>query len=329
MASELVAGAISFGVAELGLAAGIYAGCVRIGGVVAGLVLVLALVSGCGIRPAATPGSTGLAVGDTKLTISVTGVERSFTVHRPAAAMPESGYSLVVMLHGGLGSAAQAEASYGWDDLADQQGFLVVYPDGLDRTWNAGTCCGAAARDGVDDVAFLSAVLQRVDDLILVDPKRRYLTGMSNGAMMSYRMACETDLFAAVAPVSGTQLVDCAGAKPVSLLHIHGAADATVRLDGKRGKAPGLVVGPPIAQVVDGWRERDGCAAFTTSAEGAVTSSTAACPDARTVEWIVIAGAGHQWPGSVKTTYPGADPPAEALSATQVVWKFFSSHPRS
>lgn len=304
-------------------------------------VVVVALLTGCAATP--TPGSTasttsgspsgssadGLSVGTTTVSISSSAVARDFTVHRPNVAAPQAGYPLVLMLHGGLGTGAQAEASYGWDTMADQQGFLVAYPDGLNRTWNAGTCCGTSARDGVDDVAFLTAVVARITQMVSVDANRVYLTGMSNGAMMTYRMACETKLFAAVAPVAGTQLVDCLSAQPVSLLHIHGTADSTVRLDGKRGKAPGFVTGPPIAEVVNSWRKQDGCGAFATSTANGVSTSVANCTDSRTVEWILVAGAGHQWPGSTRSTYAGADQPSDALSATSVIWAFFAAHPRT
>jgi polyhydroxybutyrate depolymerase len=106
------------------------------------------------------------------------------------------------------------------------------------------------------------------------------------------------------------------------LLHIHGDADTTVRMDGKRGKAPGYVTGPPIATVVNGWRVRDHCKAFATTTSAGVTTSLASCPQTRTVEWLVIAGGGHEWPGS-----PSSKNPAN-LDATALIWAFFSSHPR-
>ncbi len=287
-------------------------------------VALAAVLTGCGAHrePLATTGPDGLDVGTTSFHTQVAGQERHYLVHRPAGAAPASGYPLVVMMHGGLGSAAQAESAYGWDALADREQVVVVYPDGVDRTWNAGTCCGTAQRTEVDDVSFVSHVVAEVSARVPIDPARRFATGMSNGGMMTYRMACQTELFAAIAPVSGTQLVDCSAAAATSVLHIHGAADPLVRLDGQRGTGVAHVSGPPLATVWEGWRLRDSCPAFTTTRTGAVTTATASCPQGRTVESIVIAGGGHEWPGAASSANPGG------LDATTLIWAFFHAHPQ-
>lgn len=293
-------------------------------------VALLVLLAGCGVaRPEpSSQASSALPSGVSEHTIGVASGQRTYRVYRPETIPGASGYPLVVMLHGGFGSAEQAERSYGWDDLAAAKGFLVVYPDGLDRAWDAGSCCGAPARKRIDDVGFLTAVVAQLQALVAIDPARIYATGMSNGAMMAYRLACETTMFAAVAPVAGDQLVGCADAAPASLLHIHGTADTNVPLDGSPGQGAGKVDGPPIADVVDGWRQRDGCGAFATTVKPPVTTRTAICPDGRSVELVLVEGAGHQWPGSDKTGNPGADPPSDAFSATQLIWDFFSRHPK-
>lgn len=292
------------------------------------LVVMLALMvaaAGCTGRATGTESGSQSATRQV-ITVVFEGRSRDVIVYRPAGTTPVHGFPLVMMLHGGLGSASQAESSYGWDAMADNAGFVVAYPDGVDRTWNAGSCCGQAQRADIDDVGFLTEVVSQVSTLVPIDESRRYLTGMSNGAMMTYRMACQSSLFAAIAPVSGTQLVDCETAKPTSVLHIHGADDSSVRLDGAQGGGPGRVSGPPLAQVIEGWRSRDDCAAPRAVVAGEVTTTTAQCPAGRTVTWIVVAGAGHQWPGSKKSTYPGADAPSQALDATAVIWEFFDKH---
>lgn len=291
----------------------------------------LLVVTGCAGRPHRVAPTSAPQPPSTEtrqvITVASEGRQRQVIVHRPSAVAPAAGYALVVMLHGGLGSASQAESSYGWDALSETAGFVVAYPDGVDRTWNAGSCCGGAQRADVDDVAFLTEVVDQISELMPIDDSRRYLTGMSNGAMMTYRMACQSSLFAAIAPVAGTQLVDCGSATPTSVLHIHGADDTQVRLDGERGAAPGHVDGPAVAQVIKSWRLRDDCAAPRVTTSGGVTTTTADCADGRTVTWIVIAGAGHQWPGSKRSTYPGADKPSTALDATTEIWRFFDAHP--
>ena len=225
---------------------------------------------------------------------------RSYRTYVPASIDPSKAVPLVVMLHGGFGSGEQVESAYGWDAKADAEGFVVVYPDGQDRAWNAGTCCGKPAKEHVDDVAFIVQIVQAVQRQQHIDPRRIFATGVSNGAMMSYRLACETKVFAAIAPVAGAQMVACDHPSPISVLHIHGAADTHVPLDGSPGNGRGKVPAhTPIDEVLAGWRKVDGCDQPTTTKAGPVNTSTATCPDGRSVTFITIDGAGHQWPGAL------------------------------
>lgn len=275
------------------------------------------LLAGCAVRQP-VPGPT--AGGETGAEHMVGG--RSYLLTVPAGVTQD--VPLVVMLHGGFGSGSQAEKSYGWDELAASQGFIVAYPNGLGRAWNAGGgCCGAPGRDGTDDVAFIKSVVADVEAHHSIDPARIYATGMSNGAMLAYRLACDTDLFAAVAPVAGTIVGDCPAPRQTSVLEIHGLADQNVRMDGEPGAGVAAVDGMPVADVNALWRTTDSCGAPQVTTSGPVTTSAAACPDGRTVELITIEGAGHQWPGSTPVR-DAADPPSTALDATATIWKFFS-----
>lgn len=150
--------------------------------------------------------AAGFGNGNSVHTLDVDGAGRSYRLYKPVG-LPSSA-PLVVMLHGGFGSAKQAERSYGWDELADSEKFLVAYPDGYHRAWNAngGGCCGRPAREGVDDIGFVRAVVADIANNVSIDPARVYVTGMSNGAIMSYTLACNTSIFAAIGVVSGTQL---------------------------------------------------------------------------------------------------------------------------
>jgi polyhydroxybutyrate depolymerase len=179
----------------------------------------------------------------------------------------------------------------------------------------------------VDDVAFIAALVSDVTHRVAVDPGRVYATGMSNGAMMSYTLACRTDLFAAIAPVAGTLLADCAEPGPVSVLHIHGTADTHVLFGGGRGVGPAQVEGPPIADVIDRWRQIDDCADASVTKVGPVERSVSSCASGRAVELVTIDGAGHQWPGSIAPR-AGADPPFPASDATRAIWDFFATHPK-
>lgn len=239
------------------------------------------------------------------------------------------------MLHGGYGDGQQAERAYRWDAQADAGHFVVAYPDGVDRAWNAGSCCGRPAHSGVDDVAFLNAMVGAIEQQMPIDTTRVFATGMSNGAMMALRLACQSALFAAVAPVAGTLLTECSDASPTSVLQVNGTADDRVPYGGGPGKAltasgSPRVDGPSVESVNATWRTIDGCAPPVSSSSGDVTTLRAACPDGRAVELVTITGAGHQWPGGVASPVvekiAGLPPPSTALDATATIWQFFSQH---
>src|ERR1043165_7405809 len=175
---------------------------------------------------------TALAPGNHRITLG----ERAYIVHVPpgAGARP---MSLVINLHGGGGNAGNEAGYSGMDRVADREHFVVVYPDGTGRlkrmlVWNAGTCCGNST---ADDVGFIRAVVDNVAKRMPIDRRRVFATGMSNGAMMSYRLAAEaSDLVAAIAPVAGAMSVErFHPAKPVSILHIHSVDDPRALYNGR------------------------------------------------------------------------------------------------
>ncbi|MBB5868831.1 polyhydroxybutyrate depolymerase [Allocatelliglobosispora scoriae] len=289
-------------------------------------------LTACQPRHDAAPADR-LARGSSSHSITVDDRERTFGLYAPRSLPSGSAVPLVVMLHGGFGTGAQAQEAYGWDEEADRGGFVVAYPDGLNRAWAVGAgCCGQPGRQAVDDVAFVEAVVAAVGRLTPIDPARVYATGMSNGALLSYRLACDSRLFAAIAPVAGTQLGDCAPPAPVSVLHVHGGADANVAFDGSPGAGVAKIDGPPVPEVLAGWRAIGECGEPVVTVDGEVTTSSSQCANGREVELVLVAGAGHQWPGSRPKTAVekllGLDPPSDALDATAVIWRFFAAHPR-
>ena len=289
---------------------------------------------------AAPPQSSTPTVVNGAATLRYAGADRRYVVHLPNASAPRVPGPLVVVLHGGLGGAEQAQSAYGWDAAADRNGFTVLYPEGLPiafgHAWNAGSCCALPAALGADDVGFISAVIDTLVNAKVVDPKNVFATGMSNGAMLTYRLACDRPgRFAAIGPVAGTITSDCPNPAPISVLHIHGEADANVPFDGSattKGTAAGTVrMSVPTA--LERFRTAAKCPAPTTSTAGPVTRQPSACPGGIEVNLITIAGAGHQWPGSpVQPTAAaaaiGVDPPSQAIDATAQLWDFFSAHRR-
>ena len=285
------------------------------------------------------PSATSAKPGAVTRTIKVDGRERTYLMYRPTTIDPDDPTSLVVVLHGGFGTGAQARQSYGWDAKADAEGFVVVYPNGVDKAWNAGTCCGRPQRDDVDDVKFLGAVVDEVTQAEGVVPDRVYATGISNGGMMAYRLACELPgKVVAIGPVAASMTVRCEQPvpRPTGVMHIHGLDDRNVPFAGGVGtKGVAKDSRPSIPSVVERWRAIDACPGPAASATaGAVTTLTSAgCTAGTEVVLITVAGAGHQWPGS---TPPNAaarraldlDEPSTALDATSTLWDFFSRQPQ-
>ena len=289
-------------------------------------------------RPDTVPPPTSEKSDGTANTITVDGRERTYLVHRPTTIDRDDGTSLVVVLHGGFGTAAQARQSYGWDAKADAENFVVAYPNGIDRAWNAGTCCGRPQRDGVDDVKFLGAVIDQVTRAEGVVPDRVYATGISNGGMMAYRLACELPgKVVAIGPVAASMTVGCdqPAPRPTGVLHIHGLDDRNVPFAGGVGtKGVAKDERPSIPSVIERWRAIDGCAGVpaTTTAGAVTTTISGPCAAGTEVVLVTVAGAGHQWPGSTPASAAARraldlDVPSTALDATATLWDFFSRQP--
>ena len=283
-------------------------------------------------RPATSAPPTGTR------TITVDGRERTYLLHRPTTIDTDDPTSLVVVLHGGFGTGAQARQSYGWDAKADAEGFVVAYPNGIDKAWNAGTCCGRPQRDDIDDVKFLGAVVDQVSRDEGVVPDRVYATGISNGGMMAYRLACELPgKVVAIGPVAASMTVACADPppRPVGVLHIHGLDDRNVPFNGGVGtKGVAKDSRPSIPSVIERWRAIDACPGPpVTATAGPVTTVTSTpCAAGTEVVLVTVAGAGHQWPGSAPASEAARraldlDVPSTALDATSTLWDFFSRQP--
>ena len=271
----------------------------------------------------------GASAAATDEHVTVGGLDRTYHVYAPVRRAPSP--PLVVVLHGGFGTGAGAEAQYRWDATADRNGFVVLYPDGFQRAWNAGDCCGQPRARGIDDVAFIEAAIRATARAYATDPERLYVTGMSNGAMMTYRLACESALpLAAIAPVAGTLTVPCEHPQQVSVLHVHGAADRNVPIDGGFGSGFARVSYRPVADGIAVFRKADACAPPVTTTAGPVATARSACANGTTVQLTTVAGAGHQWPGSARppgraTAILRLDAPSDALDATELIWSFFAA----
>ena len=197
-------------------------------------------------RQPSDPAETRItAAGTYRFSFVHDGLTRQYIVYVPASVPRGRPAPMLLGLHGGGGNMDYQANNYGLKAKADLAGFVAVFPNGYSRflngilaTWNAGTCCGRAAGNTVDDVGFLKDVIERVSRQMPIDRGRIYATGMSNGAMMSYRLACELPtLIRAIAPVAGTDnTTACTPSRPVPVILFHARDDNHVSFNGGAGK---------------------------------------------------------------------------------------------
>jgi polyhydroxybutyrate depolymerase len=289
-------------------------------------------------NPAATTGSTS------EHSIDVGGTARRYLVHLPASYDPARPTPLILAFHGGGGDMQHMakDEHYGIVGKSDRAGFIVAFPNGTGAmgdkfaTWNAGACCGKARDARVDDVAFARAVVADLQRRYAIDAGRIFAMGMSNGGMMSHRLACEaSDLFAGIAAVAGTDnTLACAPAKPIPILHIHARNDDHVLFEG--GAGPGafrdeskVTEFVSVPQTISNWVARNQCSSTpreVLAVAGARCEVHEGCKAGATVELCVTEDGKHSWPGSGVTSR-SRQSPSQAIKANDVIWDFFQSVP--
>jgi len=264
------------------------------------------------------------------------GLTRTYGVHVP----PGRAAGLVLNLHGGGGTGIAQERLSGFDRVADLSNLLVVYPDGYDKSWADGRGASPADRNDVDDVGFLVQLVGKLANEFGIRPGHVFATGMSNGGFMSNRLACDrADVFAAVAPVSGTLGVgvSCDPSQPVSVLEAHGTADPLVPFSGGKihGRG-GLSRSIAARAMVTKWRTVDGCGdpsadMLPNVGDGTVVHrfDSTACAASSEVVFYQIDNGGHTWPGGgqyLPKAIIGST--TRALDASAAIARFFLAHAR-
>jgi len=277
--------------------------------------------------------------GDYDTALEFAGVQRRYILHVPRAVRSGRPLPLVVVLHGGMGNAESAVEMTRMNVAADQEGFFAVYPDGTGRrgvpllTWNAGTCCGFAQRSNADDAGFIRALVDYLIRTRPVDPGAVFAAGMSNGAMMCHRLACElSDVFAAVAPVAGSFTpLDCPPGRPASVIMFNGTADRHVPYGGGTGdKSLARISHKPVREAVRFWVARNMCSATPSTEErdGFRIDTYSGGREGTEVVLYTIKGGGHAWPGGSRGRWIGGDRPGAAPGASDIILQFFLKHVR-
>ena len=277
--------------------------------------------------------------------VSVNSEERRYLVHVPAESGEGDSRPVILCFHGGGSNPEQMMGYCGLNEKADEEGFLVVYPEGSGRleavrTWNAGNCCGYAQRRKVDDVAFVRALLDDLQERADIDADRVFATGISNGAMISYRLASElSDRIAAIAPIAGPMgFEECSPEHPVSVIHFHGTDDEFAAFGGGPGKrSVSRTDFYSVRHTIDAWVAANQCDPEPVTAElpdraddGMTVRSEiySSRESGAEVALYVIEGGGHTWPGRIPRASRFLGPSTRDISANDLMWAFFQRHPR-
>ncbi len=281
--------------------------------------------------------------GDMEMTLEIEGVEREYFVHIPQGYNSEELFPVVFVLHGGGGNAERTGKFTGFTELSDKEKFIVVYPQGYDRHWNDGRSDikSKAYEENINDILFFDEMIDALALLFKIDAGRIYVTGISNGAMMSFRLACElSDKITAIAAVSGSIPEDiadtCEPEKPVSVLVINGVEDELVPFDGGHvkvfNKTRGKVI--PTLETIEKWVLHNKCpvkptAVFeiNTEKDDGMKVLVQEYKNKDTGVAVVlyrIEGGGHTWPGA-KQYLPEyfIGKTNHDINATEVIWEFF------
>lgn len=284
--------------------------------------------------------------------LQIAGLARTYSLCVPASVSPERPVPLVLMFHGGGGTGQAAAFETGWARMARLEGFIAAFPEGTRRdphepssftrnpqTWNDGSGRFQTDQPAVDDVEFVSRMLDEICAQYPVDSRRIYATGFSNGASMAFRVGVElSSRLAAVAPVAGAfWSEDPAPSRPVSLCYITGDQDPLNPLNGGvPGTLRGLALGegkpkPPVMSSILKWARMVGCPEapiLLPAAEGVAAVRYGPGREGAEIVFYTIAGCGHTWPGGsslLPESMVGST--TDRLNATQVIWQFFTDHP--
>lgn len=270
--------------------------------------------------------------------IHVGDLDRTFEVHRPEGTQGRK-LPAVLVYHGHGGSAQKMIDGTGMNAVADRHKFLAVYPEGVRSSWNDGRPgVTPANRQGVDDVAFTSALIDELIDKHGADPERIFLAGASNGGMMTQRLACDlAGKVAGVATVIGQLSVyskpSCSPSRPVPMLLINGTADPVVPYNGGEIATQGPNSAVLSTQATIGfWRERNGCRGpvvtrpLPDKADDGTTTTVTTSPCKNPVTLYTVKGGGHTWPGALTQTNPESvvGLTSKDFSASEAIWTFFS-----
>ncbi len=254
--------------------------------------------------------------------IASAGAQRSYLLYVPESYNGQPA-PLVFSFHGSGGYPQNQVDVSGFDKLAEEHGFIAVFPAGeftnsvSERSWNANV------EAGVDDVQFTRDMINEISGLLAIDASRIYTSGFSGGGRISSRLACElSDVLAAAAPVAGLQYPeDCTLKRPIPIITFHAEDDPTNTYEVQANSRPYWRMG--VETALDRWRQASGCTLANTHEQVAYNIRTytwTECGGGGEILFYQTATGGHTWPGAAQR---GA---VQDISASELIWAFFTRH---
>jgi len=270
--------------------------------------------------------------GENRRYLKVDGRDRSYLLYIPKGLDRTKPSPVILAFHGAMGTPENIAQITGFNEKAGRAGFIVAYPEGYKRRWNAGNCCDPPRAEGINDVAFVRAILDDLVSVVNIDPQRIFAAGFSNGGKMTYRLACElSERIAAVTVVSSSIGVEsCSPKRPVPVLHLHGSADKLSPYKGGQGALASTGEHRGAIDSVNEWVSLDRCStqAQETYNRGKAKCLTHSnCRVGAEVTLCTIEGMGHQWPGGEVVRPRLLGPGSDDISATDRSIEFFLRHP--
>jgi polyhydroxybutyrate depolymerase len=278
------------------------------------------------------------------------GLERTYRLHIPPSYDKTKPAPLLIALHGGGGSGEKMEelTLRGFNRLSDKEDFIVVYPDGIEKHWNDGRedVKYRAHREKIDDVGFISALIDHLVKQYNIDIKQVYVTGISNGAMISFRLGCElSEKIAAIAPVAGSMPENlptrCSPSRPIPVLMISNTDDRLVPWEGGEIRFGRQRFGKvlSVAESVKFWVNHNQCSSSPSISiepdkdpkDGTRVRREAynQCREGMEVVLYAIEGGGHTWPGGHQYLPEWIiGKTSRDIDANEVIWDFFKNHAR-
>jgi polyhydroxybutyrate depolymerase len=257
------------------------------------------------------------------------GEEREYLLHVPESYDSAKPTPLVISMHGAAAWPAHQKNTSRWNLLADEHGFIVVYPSGSDRPriWHVDHGGGL-----MQDVRYISELIDALQASYNIDPTRIYADGLSNGGGMAFVLSCTlSDRIAAVGMVAAAQSLPwswCTDHRPVPMIAFHGTADRIVPYDGGRTPVAPKPF-PSIPTWTANWARRNQCAPDpieSTVAADVTRLEYTSCTDDAAVVLYTLRGGGHQWPGGKPIPEWLVGPYSRSIDATSRIWAFFREH---